>query len=116
MIKASYCGPMSGYNGFTKAFAKEVFEFQDASHISMIDGSDLVFLQPQDSELPIAELQRLKANGSFIILWSGDARNATPPHYIDYAKYIDLTCFSNMKDVRFMRELGFKSEFLQIGY
>lgn len=116
LLKAAYCGAMSGYNGFTNAFAKEVFEFQDTSDISMIDGADLVFLQPQDSPLSITELQRLKESKSFVILWSGDARNETPAHYIEYAKYVDITCFSNMKDVRHMQSLGFKSEFLQIGY
>ncbi len=110
----AYHGVMGGsINGFTKALESVCDNFQDATTLSEITDADLIFLQTQDNFLPITELQRLKG---FKILWSGDARNVTPQHYIDYAPHVDMVCFSNMRDVNVMRSLGYKSEFLQIGY
>jgi glycosyltransferase involved in cell wall biosynthesis len=112
-----YCGVMSGENGFTKAMRTVCDEFVQCKAGELINQSaDLVFLQTQDDSKPIDALKKLKQSGSFIINWSGDARHQTPPCYFEYAKYIDLSAFSNGFDIDNLRKAGYKSEFLQIGY
>lgn len=58
----------------------------------------------------------MKDSGAFIINWTGDKRQEVPQWMIDLAPYVSLTSFSNMDDVNTMRSLGFKSEYLEIGY
>lgn len=78
---------------------------------------DLVFIQIQDRGISKEAIGALKANGAFIIGWCGDIRHILPDCYFEYAQFgIDLSCFSNMRDVEIMRGCGYNSEFLQIGY
>lgn len=76
---------------------------------------ELVFIQIQSPGITQESLAVLKQNGAFILNWSGDVREPLPEIYKEMAKYVDITCFSNMNDVETMRSLGFKSEYLQIG-
>lgn len=126
-MKLLYIGIMSGDNGFTKALKNVCDEYAEiptsepqlnveACRVSDSFRPDLVFIQIQATGLQSATLAHLKANGAFIINWSGDVREPLPDFYITMAKDIDVTCFSNMTDVEIMRKFGFKSEFLQIGY
>lgn len=117
-MKIVYSGVMSGKNGFTDALRKvfdEVIDFP-IHHLNDVSSADIVFLQPQDTGISIKALQHLQALNTFIINWTGDARDTTPNYCYEYAPYVDLTCFSNMRDVENMRKLGFNSDFLQIGY
>lgn len=77
---------------------------------------ELVFIQIQDVGIHATSLIELQANGAFIINWSGDVRARIPSFYFDYAKYVDLTCFSNQPDVDTFNSLGWPAAFLQIGY
>lgn len=78
---------------------------------------DLSFIQIQERGISREAIQALKANQSFIIQWSGDIRHNLPQCYLEYAEWgVDLTCFSNMRDVENMAMYGFKTSFLQIGY
>lgn len=77
---------------------------------------ELVFIQIQDTGITEGALLALKQNGAFIINWSGDVRERIPSFYFEYAKYVDLTCFSNQPDVDTFTRLGYAAEFLQIGY
>lgn len=128
MIKAVYIGVMQSQsgqqNGFTAAMSQV---FDEYIEIPMSDSNrglrglkpgdiDLVFLQPQDGSIASETLQHLKSQNIFVINWSGDVRSQIPTCYFEYAKYIDLTCFSNMNDVKTMRSLGYDAEFLNIGY
>ena len=58
----------------------------------------------------------LRSLGCFSVQWSGDVRSPLPQHYIDQAASFDVTSFSNMTDVETLRGMGYRSEFLQIGY
>ncbi len=109
---------MSGKNGFTDALRQVFDDVEDipTAQLSAVTRADIVFLQPQDKGISRETLLHLKAIGAFVINWTGDARDNTPVYCLEYAKVADLTCFSNMRDVQFMRQAGYKAEFLQIGY
>lgn len=121
-----YCGVMqspskSQYNGFGAAMSQLFDEYieipiQSANvDLRALNHVDICFMQIHDYGIEPETLQHLKNIGCFTINWVGDARNNTPPYCFEYAQHVNLSCFSNMKDVRFMREMGYKSEFLQIG-
>lgn len=78
---------------------------------------NLCWIQIQAPGISKEAIEALKANNCFIIQWCGDIRHTLPQCYFDYAKWgIDLTTFSNMRDVEIMKGCGYDSEFLQIGY
>lgn len=77
----------------------------------------IVFLQIQTPGIITIETAKEIAKHSFIINWSGDIRVETPPQwYLDIGRYIQLTAFSNMKDVKGCREQGLKSDWLECGF
>lgn len=78
---------------------------------------DLCFIQIQDRGVSKEAIQALKANNCFILNWCGDIRHTLPQCYLEYAQFgVDLTCFSNMRDIENMRMFGFNVDWLQIGY
>ncbi len=78
---------------------------------------DIIFFQVQAPDIiKLETFLYCHKSGAFIINWTGDKRHVVPQWMIDCAHMVDLTCFSNMEDVRKMRSYGFKSEFLEIGY
>lgn len=78
---------------------------------------DLTWIQIQSDGIGQEAIQALKANGSYIIQWSGDKRSILPECYFRYASWgVDLSTFSNTEDVNIMRGCGYDAEFLQIGY
>lgn len=126
-MRVAYAGvmesPINGTpNGFTKAMASVFDEYVEIPMSNVNAGFqglkqvDLVFLQPQDSGISAETLMHLKSIGAFIVNWTGDCRSIIPPCYFEYAKYVDLTAFSNMNDVNTFRSLGYKTDWLQIGY
>ena len=73
---------------------------------------DLVFVQIQ-SEFAlkiINQINHLKKQGSFVINWTGDARNYVPLWMRKFPA--DVTTFSNMRDVRAFPN----AQYLQIGF
>jgi len=78
---------------------------------------DLAFCQFQaPGIISNATPDALRSLGCFSVQWSGDVRSPLPQHYIDTAPHFDVTSFSNMTDVKTLRSMGHRSEFLQIGY
>jgi hypothetical protein len=78
---------------------------------------DIVFMQIQAPNIITHSVcQIMKDAGAFIINWTGDKRHEVPQWMIDLAPYVSCTSFSNMDDVNAMRSLGFKSDYLEIGY
>lgn len=78
---------------------------------------DVVFFQIQAENIVSNQtFDYLKSNGAFVINWTGDKRNSVPEWMIDCAPFVNLTAFSNMEDVRQMKNLGYDSEYLEIGY
>lgn len=125
-MKIVYAGVMQSevgnYNGFGKAMAGVCDEYVEIPMSGVNAGlqglkqADIVFLQPQSEGISAETLQHLKSIGAWVCNWTGDARDVTPVYCYDYARCVDLTCFSNMRDVHNMRSIGHKSEFLQIGF
>lgn len=76
---------------------------------------DLIFLHIQTPNILNLEVAKKMAQSSFVMQWNGDIRNETPSWGIELGKIIQLTTYSNMRDVYNTREHGIKSDFLQIG-
>lgn len=57
----------------------------------------------------------LKANGAWVVNWTGDVRRPTPRWFYDIGQHIDLTLFSNEEDAIILRERGVNAGYLQIG-
>lgn len=124
------CVQPKPYNGFQQAFIDVVGE-ENYREISTGEENlnakvliianefkpDIVFMQIQAENIILKNVcERLKELGAFVINWNGDKRHETPQWMIDLAPYVSCTSFSNMDDVNYMRSLGFKSEYLEIGY
>ena len=78
---------------------------------------DFAFCQFQTPDAITSRFpQLLKELGCFSVNWAGDVRHPLPNWYVDLAPHFDVTSFSNMTDVDLIREHGYRSEFLQIGY
>lgn len=78
---------------------------------------DLVFLQIQaDNILHLDTVKEIKKHSRTVINWTGDVRSPLQPFFLPMAKEIDYTCFTNMRDVNFIRSKGYGAEFVQIGY
>jgi len=76
---------------------------------------DIIFMQIQHPGIISTHTAAKIAQNSFVINWSGDIRVVTEPWYIDIGRHIQLTCFSNMRDVNNLRMLGINSDYLEIG-
>lgn len=130
ILHIGLCVQPRPYNGFQQAFIDVVGEenYREVStgdplvgfhsqQIALEFKPDIVFMQVQaPGIIPIFLLETLKELGCFVINWTGDKRHEVPQWMIDIAPHVSLTSFSNMEDVYKMRDLGFKSEFLEIGY
>lgn len=121
--------------GLSKAFRKRATlygEFRPSVDVpkqieSLSWTPDIVFVQIQDefirngydkyqtAQFLGPSLQALKDKGAFVINWTGDKRNGTPPWMFKMADYVTTTCFSNEEDVKNFKAQGKRSEFLQIG-
>lgn len=130
ILHIGLCVQPKPYNGFQQAFIDIVGEdnyrevstgskFLTAEVETILNDftPNIVFMQVQAPNIiPISLCQLLNNKGAFIINWTGDKRAEVPKWMIDLAPYVSLTSFSNMDDVNTMRSLGFKSEYLEIGY
>lgn len=134
ILHVGLCVQPKPYNGFQQAFvdvvgAENYREIQSGdpnlnTKLLMIGSGykpgfkpDLVFMQIQAPNIvDYAVCAELLKQGVKIINWTGDKRHTVPQWMIDLAPYVSCTAFSNMEDVYKMRELGFESEFLEIGY
>lgn len=131
ILHIGLCVNPNGFSSFPYAF-KQVLgeenyaEIQTASDhgfnkrcVDLFDSfkPDIVFMQIQAEGIISAQAcQHFKSNGAFVINWTGDKRHDVPKWMINLAPFVSLTSFSNMDDVRKMRELGWPSEYLEIGY
>ena len=80
--------------------------------------SDIVFVQTQTIDiltLPIVKRMKQVNPRVKIYFWSGDVREEIPKYFTDIASDV-VSLFTNDTDTHKMREMGFKSEYLQIGY
>ena len=127
-MKALYLGLMTTSEGFTGAFIRNVEQYKQlasntpnfntrACELATSFKPDLIFIQIQTPDIITEDCVKfLKETGAFVINWTGDVRHPIPKWYYDIGKHIDLTCFSNMTDVRQFRKDGLKADYLEIGY
>lgn len=130
-MKAIYIGVMSSQRneGLDWAFNKRCTDYLTVNpgdpdlvgNLTNVSFSpDIVFIQVQGDQIqgrstvevlgPFCE--RWREQGAFVINWTGDIRYGIPPWMVQFASWVDLTAFSNMRDVK-----NFKgpAEYLQIG-
>ena len=78
---------------------------------------EFAFCQFQDRGLITHKFpEYLKSIGCFSVNWSGDVRHPLPDWYKDLAPYFSVTSFTNVPDVEEIRAMGYRAEFIQIGY
>ena len=130
ILHIGLCATPNTMNGFQKAFIdvvgkenyREVYTGDKDLNVNTLllfneFKPDIVFMQIQAPDIITHSVCKImKDSGAFIINWTGDKRQEVPQCMIDLAPYVSLTSFSNMDDVNTMRSLGFKSEYLEIGY
>lgn len=95
-----------GHPNFNNELIKMMLEYKPT----------IIFIQIQTANILKPETAREIAKHSFVIQFSGDIRNDTESMYYDIGKEIQLTTFSNMRDVINCRKFGLRSEWLEIGY
>lgn len=81
---------------------------------------DLIFMQVQNNQFltiqDIKEFSELSPNCK-IVNWTGDVREPLSQWWYDVGKLKNvITCFTNWKNVRDLRQEGIDSYYLQIGY
>jgi hypothetical protein len=127
ILQIGLCVQPPPINGLQKAFINNSTEYKELSTstpnlnqriIEITTGwvPDLVFMQIQCAGIVhLSTVKHLKNLGCYIINWNGDVRDITPEWMVELAPYVN-SCFTNMRDVRFMRSLGFQSDWVEIGY
>lgn len=118
--------PIENDGGIDLGFAENGYEVRrvdwqrelnpSAIAISHAGWADLVFFQGQGTEkITPNALDVLRASGAFVVGWCGDCRDNVD-WYAKMAPHVDLTLFTNLTDVEKMRSLGFKADYLQVGF
>ena len=131
ILHLGLCVNPHGFSSFPHAFKKVVGEsnyrelqcspdqYFNPNAIAIFNEfkPDLVFMQIQaENIIHHQTCDYFLSHGAKVINWTGDKRHVVPQWMIDLAPFVSLTAFSNMDDVNTMRKLGFKSEYLEIGY
>lgn len=76
---------------------------------------DKVFMQVQAPGIISPELVKHMSQSAKVINWTGDVRHGVPQWMVDISPYC-ISSFSNDTDVQSMRRMGYKAEYLEIGY
>lgn len=130
ILHVGLCVQPKPYNGFQQAFIDVVGEDnyreiatgdsqvnEKTQYMIAMFKPDILFMQIQAPNIiSIETCEYAKNSGCFVINWTGDKRHEVPQWMVDLAPFVNCTLFSNMEDVYKMRALGFKSDFLEIGY
>lgn len=61
------------------------------------------------------QIRRFKELGSYVINWTGDLRIETPRWMNQFSHNVNITMFSNLKDVEYFKAAGINTGFLQQG-
>ncbi len=115
------------HNGLQRAFINNSLEYaevncgvpnvnEEAVRLANQMKPDLIFMQIQtENIITVNTAKKLKDTGAYVVNWTGDIRHEIPSWMLELAPHIDNTLFSNMTDVRKMRDMGFNSDYLEIG-
>lgn len=113
-------------NAMQKAFVDNSSEYYElstgAEHVNQRSiriceehKPDFVFMQIQSAGIISPDtVKRIQDNGTKVLNWTGDVREGVPIWMNSFGA--DVTLFSNMRDVRSMRDNGLKADYLEIGY
>jgi glycosyltransferase involved in cell wall biosynthesis len=126
-----------GCNAGTESFPKYFKEQSDYKELKLDDNlvnnlielrnenyhPHVIFLQIQSDKIGKHDtvqyigklIKEFKDNGSFIINWTGDLRNQTPNWMIRFSDSVNVTAFSNYRDIEYCKSIGINSKFLQCG-
>lgn len=77
---------------------------------------DVVFIQVQAPTILWPHIAKEISQYSFVMQYSGDIRHVTEAFYLEYGRNMQLTTFSNQRDVDYCLKNGVNADFLQIGY
>lgn len=84
--------------------------------IAQAGWAELVLWQGQGTrKISTEALNALRKGGAFVVNLTGDVRDNVD-WYAEMAPYVDLTLFTNGTDIDKMRALGFRADYLQIGF
>lgn len=75
---------------------------------------DLVFMQLQDPT--VISVQQMAEFSGVKVVWNGDVRDSTPEWAVELGRVVDISLFTNLRDVEFLRSVGINADYLQIGY
>ena len=108
-VEAEFTGGYYTLHPGNKQFNSELIRMVDTHKPT------IVFLQIQQQGIILEEVAKYISQKAFVINFSGDIRRQTEGWYYEIGKLIQLTCFSNMRDVINLKNLGCNSKFLEIG-
>lgn len=77
---------------------------------------DFIFMQIQNDGIITKRTAKEISKNSFVINWTGDVRVPILDFFYELAEFIDLTLFTNITDVKIMRENGYDADYLQVGF
>jgi glycosyltransferase involved in cell wall biosynthesis len=75
---------------------------------------DAVFMQIQNDHIISPETAKILSENSLVFNWTGDVRT----NLIAYTRIAEniITLFTNTTNVEMLRDMGYKSDYLQVGY
>lgn len=126
--KIFHIGMCTGVNGLQRAFIAFSSDYRElncadkelnikAVEIAKEFKPDIVFIQIQTDNI-ITEncVKQLKEHSKYVVNFTGDVRDDVPEWYYRIGQHIDSTLFADMTDVNRMRERGYRSDYLNLGY
>lgn len=126
--KIFHIGMCVGNNGLTKAFRQYSSDYIElncgdkdlntkAIEMAKEFKPDIVFIQIQtDGVISEDCVKGIKEHSKYVVNFTGDVRDDVPDWYYRIGQHIDSTMFADMTDVRRMREKGYRSDYLNLGY
>jgi glycosyltransferase involved in cell wall biosynthesis len=77
---------------------------------------DIVFMQIQEAgKIHVNTIKDLLDKKAYIFNWNGDVRDSCPGWMMQLGPYVH-SLFTNMRDVKAMRDVKLKADWLEIGY
>lgn len=84
---------------------------------------DILFLQIQNDTISGSDtssyigslIRQFKEKEAYVINWTGDMRNSTPQWMNQFSHNVNITMFSNLRDVEYFKSVGINTGFLQQG-
>jgi len=111
-------------NAFKKVFEVDTIHWDEIGDLQYMNDIvrarvraikyDAVFMQIQSPNVITVETAKVLSENSLVFNWSGDVRTDIT-WYKQIAPYV-ITLFTNMTDVKKLRDEGYRADYLQTGY